>query len=368
MFHTLKHRVFIIVFSLLWIRLLLMFADPSLGPGSDGWGFYAQQRQIISLCYTLSGFLVWPFDALYQILKPSLPSVSWFPSQPSAGILAWYRYWANVSTAEHLIRYGQLPWVVNTFTGRLDTLTLFAMLGYTALNPALDRLYDEVRVWYWKALVKVPLGKGARDLKAYEEKAAGLMQQNASYRGITPANNLITASVVTDELTRIYNKQFFMQKLGQVFHGAKNEGVPLSVALMELDGYHDIVNRHGFAGVEKVLQAMASVAKDKTPEGCFVCRTETQQFGLILPGKSLHEARDITAEIHQYFDMLRYPETPDLRSTASIGLVTADFSAASPPPWQSFNQMLKFAEDELRLARNNGRNRIEARAFPEPGA
>ncbi len=368
MFHVIKHRVFITVFSLLWIRLLLMFADPALGPGAVGWGFYAQQRQIIELLYTLSGFLVWPFDWVYRAIQPSLPTVSWFPSQSSLGILDWYRYWAQVSTADHLIRYGQLPWVVNTFTGRLDTITLLALAGYAALSPALDWLYEELRLMFLKALVKVPLTQGARDLKAYEEKAAGLIKKNPKYQKITPANNLITTSVVTDELTKIYNKQFFMKKLGQAFHEAKNEGGQLSVALMELDGYEDIVNRHGYAGVEKVLQAMASVAKDKTPEGCYVCRSEIQQFGLILPDKDPRQAREITAEIHQYFEMLRYPDTPDLRSTASVGLVTVDFSAENAPAWHSFNQMLKFTEDELRLARNNGRNRIEARAFPEPAA
>lgn len=365
MFLKIKHRLFIVIFTLLWIRLLLMTADPQLGDATiQGWPMYSGDRQFINLLYAISGIFVWPVDQLYRMLDPYLPDVSWFPQLPSPGIRRWYQHWAEVSTAEHLIRYGQMPSTMKTLAGTVDLMTVAAMFVYAGLYPALDWAYEELRVLYWKFLIKVPVTKNARDLQEYERKAARMMDKNRKYQQMGKGTNLITASVVTDELTQTYNKRFFVQKLGQAFHDAKNNGTALAVALMEIDHFNDIAQEEGFPMAERVIQAMADAAREHTPEGCYLCRSETHQFALIMPGKSSQEAYDTVNEIHQYFQVLRYQENPDLRSTASIGLIAADFGAESRPAWQSFNEMLKFAEDELRLARGNGRNRIEARKFP----
>ena len=361
MFSTVKFNVFLVLFGLLWARLLLMFADPTTvgDPVGSGWPFYTYGRIPIDLIYWISSILVAPVELVYFILKPMIPNVAWFPAWHGEDMLNWYRKWVDfndsVATTSHaLADYGRNPNIIKTMAGKLDWLTVIAMFGYGWLCLFFDRLYIDFSDAYSRMTGKSPtFGNAPR----YERKR--------EVHTVAQGDNLITNMENRDELTGLYNKRHFGQKLGHEFHEAKFNGSRLSLALIEIDHFNQYSQQFGYARVQQRAKAMADIASRISPPEGILCCTEVNTFALLLPYVSNEDATRACTRMLQHFNAINDGQDPPMPGSASIGLLMVDFSDPVAQQWYSFNEVLKFTEDELRLARLNGMNRIETRSIPD---
>jgi diguanylate cyclase (GGDEF)-like protein len=170
---------------------------------------------------------------------------------------------------------------------------------------------------------------------------------------------MLAHSVITDELTKVYNKRFFLSKIEHEFKTAREKKALLAISMVDIDHFKKLNDTYGHLLGDKVLQAVAQVAKRGTPGDCFCCRFGGEEFAIIMPAKKLEDVVQVVSTIHRNLPLLRFEEDPDLRTAASFGVCIVDFKNPAAQELKSFEEFIKLADDELYRAKLNGRNRYE---------
>jgi diguanylate cyclase (GGDEF)-like protein len=361
-YHKIKNILLAISYTLLWCRYFLALWDPLAGnlDASQGMALYRDFRWLIDGIYSVSAYLVWPVNTLYyELLAKVVPPSDWFPGVYMANLLDQLQamYASNAQVQEILTT----PAMVESMVGYVDYLVLFSALFYWLLSPLLDVMLDYLKNVVWNLLIEVSFTKRKEERyqEALEKRAADLVKLNVEFKNLSKENNVLTKSVITDELTKVYNKRFFIEKMTYEFNQAKAKKQVLAVAMIDIDYFKKLNDNYGHLMGDKVLKAVAQVANSNIPNNCFCCRFGGEEFSIIMPGKSVEDATQIIKKIHQSLPLLRFEDDDNLRTAASFGICVVNFKTPEGQALPTFEAMLKLADDELYKAKLNGRNRIE---------
>ena len=361
MYQKLKTFLWTVIYLFLWVRFFVAIFDPVAGGlGADqGLSFYAAWRPVFDWLYAISGYLMWPVYQLYNLVDATIPDNPWFPGVYSSWLLDLLN--TTLASQPNVQQAFQSPFIKQGMVGYFDWLTILAVFFYRILSPVLDGIYDFLKNIIWNLMIEFSFTKKkeGKYQEALEKKASDLMKLNVQYRNLSKEVSALAHSVITDELTKVYNKRFFINKITECFQKAKQKKTLLSIAMLDIDHFKKLNDNYGHLLGDKVLQAVAQVAKRSTPGDCFCCRFGGEEFSIIMPGKNKEQAMEIVSAIHRNLPLLRFEEDPNLRTSASFGMCVADFRLESAQALGSFEDFIKLADDELYKAKLNGRNRIE---------
>jgi diguanylate cyclase (GGDEF)-like protein len=88
----------------------------------------------------------------------------------------------------------------------------------------------------------------------------------------------------TDELTRALNRRGFEERFGRELARARGEGAPLTLVLIDLDGFKAINDRLGHGGGDDVLRWAAGALHDFLRPGDILGRLGGDEFAVLAPG------------------------------------------------------------------------------------
>lgn len=166
-------------------------------------------------------------------------------------------------------------------------------------------------------------------------------------------------AAATDYLTGLPNRRTLVTEAGRAFGIAGQNGMPLSLAMLDLDHFKRINDQHGHVVGDEVLCHVARVLTQALGPGNLVARVGGEEFVIVLSGTDMQGARELLERLQ---DMLR--QTPlhiggsNIEVTLSVGLTThADTD-------RSLDDLLRRADAALYAAKGAGRNRI-AMAFSD---
>jgi diguanylate cyclase (GGDEF)-like protein len=372
-YQKIKHIIFTLIYLILWAAFYLMAWDPIYGnvPVEQGMSIYQGDawRPAIGLVYQVSGYLMWPIYLVYGWIQGFIPQNPWFPGFYTATIPQSLN--ALISANPGMANAAQLQQALNSplmqqaFVGYVSWLYIVGVLVYSLLNPLVDHLYSFVKNLAWNVLIEFSFTKRkeAKYQEALEKRAADLMKLNVEYKNLSKEASVLATSVITDELTKVYNKRFFLEKMAFEIKRAKDSKGMLTVAMSDIDHFKKLNDTYGHLMGDKVLKAVAQVAKKGTPGDCFCCRFGGEEFAIIMPGKDQDAAMNVISVIHRNLPLLRFEEDPSLRVTSSFGMMTVDFKSPQSESINVLEDIIKLADDELYKAKLNGRNRIEANQY-----
>ncbi len=166
-----------------------------------------------------------------------------------------------------------------------------------------------------------------------------------------------TAShAISDELTRAYNRRFFDGELSRLFNYCDAFERTFSLLMMDLDyfkSYNDI-NGH-IKGDIALIESVRIFHAISGPQAR-VCRYGGEEFAVLFPNYTLHEAAKTAENIRRAIYEYRYVNEqaiPAKRLTISCGVT--EFSKA----FENEKALLDAADKALYAAKNKGRNRVE---------
>ncbi len=361
MFKTIKFLVFFAIYIILSTRFLFMIWDPVKGGMdlSQGVSIYRDFRNAFDWLYYIGDYLMLPIYFIYNIFAPVIPKLPFFPGAQSVDIYNLLDQ--TVGRMPVLAVITNAPGIKQALVGYIDELTPIAMIFYRLLDPLLDWVTDFVKNTYWNMVIENSFTKRKESTytDALGKRAVDLMTLNKEFKSLSKEATILAVSVITDELTNVYNKRFFLDKIQEMFKDAKAKKKRLSVAMVDIDHFKKLNDNYGHLMGDKVLRSVAYIAKSNTPKDCFCCRFGGEEFAIIMPDKSLAESLAIISQIHQSIPLLRFEEDPELRTAASFGICVSDFKNPSGQALETFEDLIKLADDELYRAKLNGRNRIE---------
>jgi diguanylate cyclase (GGDEF)-like protein len=88
----------------------------------------------------------------------------------------------------------------------------------------------------------------------------------------------------TDALTGLPNRRSWEFELDRAVDAALAASTPLTIAMLDLDGFKALNDREGHPAGDKVLEACAVAWREVMPGSAYLARYGGDEFGLLLPG------------------------------------------------------------------------------------
>ena len=154
---------------------------------------------------------------------------------------------------------------------------------------------------------------------------------------------------ITDELTGLYSRGYFVHRLAEEVERVRRYGGALTVAVMELDHYRQMVERDGARKADSALQGAARALARRTRISDIRARWEEGSFIMACAGTNLAQAcwlaealRDLMAEL---------PSSTSLPANCSFGVVEMDESDTA-------ESLIRRVGEVLEEARSTGGNTV----------
>ncbi len=170
----------------------------------------------------------------------------------------------------------------------------------------------------WNAIVKHKRRMAASLGRPVSFRVAALdylSSRNAVLRGVRliarPEFESFLSYVNIDEVSSVYNRRYFHQVLKDEFHRARRYGAPLSLMILDIDGFKGINDTYGHMEGDIVLRKLGRLLKDSTRQADAVCRYGGDEFALVLPQTSADDARIMAERIRKATSGLRTKETSE---------------------------------------------------------
>jgi diguanylate cyclase (GGDEF)-like protein/PAS domain S-box-containing protein len=160
---------------------------------------------------------------------------------------------------------------------------------------------------------------------------------------------------MTDYLTSLYNRRYFMQRGTEEFKRAKRNKQPLALLMLDIDQFKKVNDTYGHEAGDMALQQVASVLKSSLREIDILGRMGGEEFAVLLPNTPLHEAGVLAERVQQIMANTSF-ELPgaslNINITISIGV------AVMTDEMSVIDDILRNADAALYHAKNSGRNRV----------
>lgn len=160
---------------------------------------------------------------------------------------------------------------------------------------------------------------------------------------------------VTDDLTGLKNRRFLTAWLEVEVDRARRDQAPLSVVMLDLDGFKQINDRLGHGVGDSALQAVAGVLHGCVRGYDVAARLGGDEMLVALPNTALDQAARVAWRIHDEIEANEV-EGLDVPLRVSIGVVIAD------PSSDTVATLMRKADEALYAAKHAGRDRVVVHA------
>jgi diguanylate cyclase (GGDEF)-like protein/PAS domain S-box-containing protein len=160
---------------------------------------------------------------------------------------------------------------------------------------------------------------------------------------------------MTDYLTSLYNRRYFMQRGAEEFKRARRNTQPLSLLMLDIDEFKKVNDLYGHEAGDMALQQVAAVLKSGLREVDILGRLGGEEFAVLLPNTLLEDAFLLAERVRQIMESTLFAmpgEALMINITICIGV--ADFAIGM----SSIDDVLRNADAALYRAKYNGRNRV----------
>jgi len=167
-----------------------------------------------------------------------------------------------------------------------------------------------------------------------------------------------------DALTGLHNRRRLDEVLEAEFLLATENGWPLTISFIDLDGFKRVNDTHGHLAGDAVLISVAHILETHLRRRDFVMRYGGDEFMALLPGTDLESARQVFERLREAIAAQNYEdaEGAEFRLTVSIGLAS---HMDGPRRAGSAVELVRAADRALYEAKGAGRNQIGIDTGPD---
>ena len=181
--------------------------------------------------------------------------------------------------------------------------------------------------------------------------------QNHVQSALTNAHkyDAIRRQVVTDHLTGLYNRRFFMNRAREEIERSLRHQAPLSVLMVDIDHFKEFNDTYGHATGDRVLQTVARAMKAvlRGPDIC--SRHGGEEFAVLLPNTPGDAAFHVAERVRRTLGGTRYTGLglpPEVNITISVGVATCPRDATL------LDELMELSDKALYRAKADGRDMV----------
>lgn len=166
-------------------------------------------------------------------------------------------------------------------------------------------------------------------------------------------NQALEQLAISDQLTGLFNRRYFDEKLNEYSNLMMRIEQPLSCLMADIDHFKNLNDTYGHQAGDQVLAAIARILRDSSRKTDICARYGGEEFIMLLPNTTsenafLH-AEEIRLKIQD--SSIRF-DSKSLRVTLSIGVGVGEKES------DLFEALVKTADRALYRAKESGRNRV----------
>ena len=197
---------------------------------------------------------------------------------------------------------------------------------------------------------------GAVDYITKPFNVAILLERVKTHIQLHHYHNILQEQAYIDGLTQIPNRLRFEKVIYDEWHRALRNATPLAVLMIDIDHFKMLNDTYGHVMGDYVLKQVAcTLARLIKRTGDFVARYGGEEFVVILPDSKLRETMMLAESMRVAVEKLAIEN-----ENTALGSLTISLGATSfiPTPALSPVQLVDAADQQLFLAKKNGRNQV----------
>ena len=159
---------------------------------------------------------------------------------------------------------------------------------------------------------------------------------------------------IHDPLTELYNRRYLEETLARDLHQVQRRKAPLSVVMLDLDGFKQFNDSYGHGAGDSILRGFGRVLRDHLRKSDISCRYGGDEFVLVLPDSSIADTQERLEQIRLFLKefQIQYGERTLRMITLSAGI------AQTPEHGISAAELLQAADEAMYAAKQAGGDRI----------
>ena len=182
-----------------------------------------------------------------------------------------------------------------------------------------------------------------------QELLVGLALRTAEERGQLEEN------ARRDALTGLFNRGHLQRALPRLFEDSTVHGLPLTLAMVDIDNFKAINDQHGHPAGDQVIQVVAECIAQLAREDDVMGRFGGEEFLLLFPATTAEGARTACNRLCERIESVRIK----LASGVSVSVTVSIGIATNGALGQSAQGLLEGADQALYRAKRAGKNRVE---------
>jgi diguanylate cyclase (GGDEF)-like protein len=201
------------------------------------------------------------------------------------------------------------------------------------------------------------MGSFNKMLGTIEQQAAEInsfaTRLDAAYKELESTNARLKETSFKDEVTGLYNRRFFSLRLEEELSRYRRFNHPVSVVLLDLDGFKSVNDSLGHAVGDDTLRDVAQILMKHSRGINVVSRYGGDEFAVLLVETSKAGARLYADRIREV--VAKYPFSHGKILTASFGVASLPDDEAA-----TAEDLFRSADDALYAAKRAGKNQVAA--------
>lgn len=166
---------------------------------------------------------------------------------------------------------------------------------------------------------------------------------------VTYENRRLARQSIWDPLTGLFNNRYFRSRVAEEVAEARIQDTDVSVCVINIDAFDAFNSEYGYRAGDQRLQEVARLLNESRVGG-LAFRIGGDDFALLLPGRGVMEARDVSTRIAMRAGALGGPSLPGV--TLSIGI------AVMPAHAETADALIRYASGSQYWASSLGGNRV----------
>jgi two-component system cell cycle response regulator len=199
------------------------------------------------------------------------------------------------------------------------------------------------------------LSLGAADYLAKPFSEQELMARVDRTLKLTAQKEHYRALAQTDGLTGLPNFRSFHARLEEEVARAHRYGLPLTCAMIDLDGLKQINDKLGHAAGNRAILAMADAVREELRDTDFAARYGGDEFVVLLPQTSADAGGLFAERLRRRLLLVSEGAGLPVRGSIGVAAVTAEELESA----DAAEDLLRRADEALYKAKRSGRDRVE---------
>jgi diguanylate cyclase (GGDEF)-like protein len=181
---------------------------------------------------------------------------------------------------------------------------------------------------------------------------------DAAYKELDATNARLKETSFKDDVTGLYNRRFFSLRLEEELSRYRRFNHPVSVVLLDLDGFKAVNDDFGHTVGDETLREIAQILMKHSRGINVVSRYGGDEFAVLLVETSKAGARLYADRIREVVS--KYPFSHGKVVTASFGVASLPDDEAG-----TAEDLFRAADEALYTAKRAGKNQVAASPSPQ---